>query len=156
LLADSGSILVQIGDENVHRVRTLMDEVFGDENFISLITIAKTGGQPGDGIPNVSDHILWFCRAQAAVKLRSLYLDKIVGVGAGSGGRYTQVDEADRNYRLVTLTSARPPGDFPISFQGAEYRPVGRYWTTGRVGATRLIKAGRVVAGARPSTSRSI
>ena len=149
LLSDSGSIFVQIGDENVHRVRVLMDEVFGDESFVSLITVEKTGGQPGAGIPNVSDHILWFCRAKETVKLRSLFLDKVAGIGAGSGGRYTQTDETNRTFRLVTLTSAKPPGDFPIPFEGKEYRPVGRYWTTGRLGSERLKKAGRVVAGAK-------
>jgi adenine-specific DNA-methyltransferase len=149
LLHESGSIFVQIGDENVHRVRTLMDEVFGDGNFISLITISKTGGQPGDGIPNVSDHIVWFAKNRASTKLRSLYLEKIAGVGSGSGGRYTQLDENGKNFRLVTLTSARPPGSFPIHFQGRDYTPVGRYWTTGRIGAERLIKASRVIAGAK-------
>lgn len=149
LLHESGSIFVQIGDENVHRVRALMDEVFGEENFISLITVAKTGGQPGDGIPNVSDHIVWFSRDRRKTKLRSIFLDKIAGVGSGSGGRYTQTDENSKNFRLVTLTSARPPGSFPITFNGKAYVPSGRYWTTGQIGATRLIKAGRVVAGAK-------
>ncbi len=149
LLTESGSIFVQIGDENVHRVRAVMDEVFGADSFISQITIAKTGGQPGDGIPNVTDYVIWFARHIDTVKRRSIYLDKIAGIGAGSGGRYTQVDSNGKNYRLVTLTSAKPPGDFPIAFQGKEYRPVGRYWTTGKQGATRLIKASRVISGAK-------
>ncbi len=155
LLTESGSIFVQIGDENLHRVRAVMDEVFGDENFVSQVTIAKTGGQPGDGIPNVTDYIIWFAKNHEGVKLHSLYLDKIAGVGSGSGGRYTQLDENGKNFRLVTLTSARPPGDFPISFEGRDYRPVGRYWTTGRIGAERLKKAGRVIAGAKTINFKS-
>src|SRR5918911_1885773 len=55
LLADSGSLFVQIGDENVHRVRAVMDEVFGDENFMSLITLQKTGGLSGKYLKGVSD-----------------------------------------------------------------------------------------------------
>jgi adenine-specific DNA-methyltransferase len=149
LLTESGSVFVQIGDENVHRVRAVLDEVFGAENFVSLITVAKTGGQPGEGIPNVTDYLVWFAKDNSSIKLRSIYLDKIAGIGSGSGGRYSQVDEVGGNFRLVTLTSARPPGDFPITFQGKDYRPVGRYWTTGKKGAERLIKATRVVAGAK-------
>jgi adenine-specific DNA-methyltransferase len=126
LLTDSGSIFVQIGDENIHRVRAVLDEIFGADHFISQITIAKTGGQPGEGIPNVTDYVLWFAKDKETVKLRSIYLDKIAGIRSGSGGRYTQIDSNGKNYRLVTLTSAKPPGDFPIFFEGKNYRPVGR------------------------------
>ncbi len=149
LLTESGSIFVQIGDENIHRVRAVLDEVFGADNFLSQITVTKTGGQPSDRLPNVSDYILWFAKKETEVKLRSLYLDKLAGIGAGSGGRYTQIDDAGRNFRLVTLTSAKPPGSFPIFFQGKSYVPVGRYWTTGKIGVERLIKANRVVSGAK-------
>src|SRR5271169_1161092 len=83
LLTDSGSIFVQIGDENVHRVRALMDEVFGDENFVSLITIEKTSGSTELYIPNVSDHVLWFGRHKEALKFRQFLLSKIAG---GEGG----------------------------------------------------------------------
>src|SRR5256885_2997724 len=62
LLADSGAIFVQIGDENIHRVRALMDEVFGDENFVSQISFVKTAAQSSELLPNVSDHLLWFAR----------------------------------------------------------------------------------------------
>jgi adenine-specific DNA-methyltransferase len=63
LLADSGSIFVQIGDENVHRVRALMDEVFGDENFVAEITFQKTGGLVSDGIVRTLDFIVWYSRS---------------------------------------------------------------------------------------------
>src|SRR5215210_6931558 len=80
LLTDSGSIFVQIGDENVHRVRALMDEVFGRQNFVSLVTIAKTGGQPSERMPNVSDFLVWFSKDIDRAKSRSLFIDKIAGV----------------------------------------------------------------------------
>ena len=149
LLKNSGSVFVQIGDENVHRVRSLLDEVFGEKNFLSQITIAKTGGQPSEGLPNVSDHVLWYGKDISQTTLNSLFYDKIAGVGAGSGGRYSQVDEDGRNYRLVTLTSAKPPGDFPVEFEGSSYVPSGRFWTTGKVGMERLILADRVVSGSK-------
>src|SRR2546428_862785 len=60
LLADSGSIFVQIGDENVHRVRAVMDEVFGDDNFVSLITITKTSSSTSENLAGITDYILFF------------------------------------------------------------------------------------------------
>ena len=62
LLTETGSVFVQIGDENVHLVRCLMDEVFGSENFISLITTKKSGGMGQQFVDNVSDYILWYCK----------------------------------------------------------------------------------------------
>src|SRR6266704_1613188 len=70
LLADSGSIFVQIGDENVHRVRALMDEVFGDENFISLISFATTTGLTSQFVPSVNDYLIWFARSRGVLKYR--------------------------------------------------------------------------------------
>ncbi len=70
LLHESGSIFVQIGDENVHRVRALMDEVFGDENFVRMITFVKTTGQTDKLLASISDYILWFCRDRTRVKFR--------------------------------------------------------------------------------------
>ncbi|WP_246317403.1 DNA methyltransferase [Hyphomicrobium methylovorum] len=79
LLSDSGSIFVQIGDENVHRVRALMDEVFGDENFVSLITLTKTSSATGDYLAGVADYILWFARARAQLKYRQSSRSKPLG-----------------------------------------------------------------------------
>src|SRR5712691_2042011 len=62
LLANSGSIFVQIGDENLHRVRALLDEVFGDENFVSIIQVQKTGSQASSLLANTVDFILWFAK----------------------------------------------------------------------------------------------
>ena len=76
LLTDSGSIFVQIGDENVHRVRALMDEVFGDENCCSMIFFRKTGGQSTTLVATVGDYILWYAKKKESVKYRQLYQDK--------------------------------------------------------------------------------
>ncbi len=62
LLTDSGSIFVQIGDENVHRVRAVIDEIFGEDNFVSTIAYAKTTGFSGDSLSNVSDYIIWYAK----------------------------------------------------------------------------------------------
>ncbi len=62
LLTETGSIFVQIGDENVHLVRCLMDEIFGSENFFSLITVRKTGGLGSSGLTTISDFIIWYAK----------------------------------------------------------------------------------------------
>lgn len=146
LLTESGSIFVQIGDENVHLVRCLLDEVFGSENFIVLITIQKTGAQPSELLAGVADYLIWYAKSREHVKARMLYRDKEQGIGDGSGGRYTMQDDLGRWYRQTILSSARPPGSFPVEFEGKIYVPEGRYWTTGKDGFKKLIAAGRVEA----------
>jgi len=70
LLTESGSIFVQIGDENMHRVRSVMDEIFGEENFVSQISIQKTGGFSQSKIGNITDYILWYAKKADQVKYR--------------------------------------------------------------------------------------
>src|SRR6266513_1044408 len=89
LLHASGSCFVQISDENVHLVRCLLDETFGSENFVSLITIQKTGAQPSELLAGVADYVVWYAKDKEQVKSRMIYRSKEVGVGEGSGARYT-------------------------------------------------------------------
>ncbi len=79
LLTESGSIFVQIGDENVHRVRAMMDEVLGAENFISFVTFKKTGGQSSSALANVTDFLLWYGKDSGQVKFRPVYQREIPG-----------------------------------------------------------------------------
>jgi adenine-specific DNA-methyltransferase len=74
LLADSGSIFVQIGDENVHRVRALMDEIFGDENYVSEIVVKKKGSQISGALEPVNDFILMYAKSFSDIKFRKLWL----------------------------------------------------------------------------------
>ena len=76
LLAESGSIFVQIGDENVHRVRALMDEVFGDKNFVGEIVVNKTAGAGMDYLDLVADYILFYAKSFPSLKFRSQFLEK--------------------------------------------------------------------------------
>jgi adenine-specific DNA-methyltransferase len=76
LLTDSGSIFVQIGDENVHRVRAVMDEVFGDTNMVAMITTTKTSGQSDAAMASVADYVLWFSKDVSGVKARKLLTTK--------------------------------------------------------------------------------
>ena len=93
LLTESGSIFVQIGDENVHRVRALMDEVFGDENFVSEIITKKSGGMGQAQIDNVADFILWYGKEKESIKYRPLFDIKVLD--SGPGLRYRTVQDAN-------------------------------------------------------------
>ena len=76
LLTQSGSIFVQIGDENVHRARALMDEVFGEDQFVSEIVVTKTGSQTGSFVGNVADFVLWYAKEKQRVKYRQMFLER--------------------------------------------------------------------------------
>jgi DNA modification methylase len=149
LLTESGSVFVQIGDENVHRVRAVMDEVFGARNFVSEITVQKTGGQTSDYLSSIQDYILWYARSGSQLKYRQPYRKKELGVGHGSGARYDQVTEDGRAFQLTSLTSNRPPGSFPVIYQGRSFSPSGGYWKTGEIGFANLLKADRIRKGGR-------
>jgi adenine-specific DNA-methyltransferase len=88
LLTETGSVFVQIGDENVHLVRSLLDEVFGSGNFISQITLKKMGGLAAEFLAGACDYVLWFGKDRTKTKYRQLYLPKILGEGRGTGARY--------------------------------------------------------------------
>jgi adenine-specific DNA-methyltransferase len=150
LLADgrnggyAGSIFVQIGDENVHRVRALMDEVFGDSNKVSEIIFQKTGGQTSQFLSSVQDFVLWYAKDIERLKYRQPFQKKELGIGHGSGARYDQTDDSGRAFQLTSLTSPKPPGDFPVLYNGREYRPSGGFWKTGEEGFRRLLRGQRI------------
>jgi adenine-specific DNA-methyltransferase len=161
LLADSGSIFVQIGDENVHRVRAIMDEVFGDDNCVALIASSKTGGQTALMLAGVADYIIWFAKKKELAKFRRPLRPKEYG-GDGAS-KYTLAEHAFgvrapiasfpdfhanskdfKVFRKDTLTSQRPPGDFPVPFRGRNIRPRTNYWKTHCDGMIRLDRANRL------------
>jgi adenine-specific DNA-methyltransferase len=111
LLAESGSIFVQISDENLHRVRALLDEVFGDANFVSLLTVKKTGGMGEGLIDNVTDYLLWYCRDRSQVKYRRLYMPKVLDEGVGQ--RYSRVELIDGQVRPIRDVEAEDPTRLP-------------------------------------------
>lgn len=110
LLTESGSIFVQIGDENVHRVRALMDEVFGEDNFVSQIAFKKTGGQSSGALANVTDFILWFAKSAKAMKYRQLYDEKRPGDEGATN--YTWIETIQGERRPLNAKEKR--GESPI------------------------------------------
>ena len=115
LLTDTGSVFVQIGDENVHLVRNVMDEVFGSENFVSLITFAKTSGQTAELLSNITDYLVWYGKKKDSLKYRQVFLEKELG-GQGTAA-YTKVELADGSRR--TLTKAERE-NYDLIPQGAQ------------------------------------
>lgn len=109
LLTDSGSIFVQIGDENVHLVRCLLDEVFGGENFVSLITFKKTTSSTGELLSGVADYVLWYAMDAKCCKYRMLYQTREYG-GTGSG-QYTWFEHADGRRETASKEALR--GELP-------------------------------------------
>ena len=100
LLHESGSVFVQISDENVHHVRELMDEVFGRDNFCALINFAKTSGLQSKLLYGICDYIIWYSKDINRVKYHQLYFDKIAGeVGAA---KYNRIELKDGTRRLLT------------------------------------------------------
>ncbi len=107
LLTESGSIFVQIGDENLHRVRSVLDEVFGEHNFCNVIDFQKSAGQASELLPSVSDYILWYGKNRAAIKYRKLYESKSSATRGGSG--YKNVEDENGNRRPLTHQELNDP-----------------------------------------------
>ncbi len=162
LLSDSGSIFVQIGDENVHRVRALMDEVFGDGNFISLITYRTSSGTTQQSsVKRVSDYIVWYCKDSDSIKFRRLLEDKHVDTSM-----YNQLELENGTRRPMTADERRDPSTCPADARpyqklpvhsmasgdhepraifGAVWRiPPTSHWRYAPDGFTRLYKASRI------------
>lgn len=99
LLTESGSIFVQIGDENVHRVRSLMDEVFGEMNFVCAIAYKTTSSFTSNTLSRSVDHVLWYGRNAEGVKTRKVYQPKTLA--DDKGGRYTRIEDSDGTRRFM-------------------------------------------------------
>ncbi|MBX2927262.1 MAG: site-specific DNA-methyltransferase [Saprospiraceae bacterium] len=150
LLTESGSCFVQIGDENVHLVRSVMDEVFGSENFVSLITYASTSGLTSKYISRNGDYIIWYANNYERLKYRQVFLEKS-SLFEDENSRYDQIELLDGTRRSLTIDEKKgilpipekskifslgaidsqgSLGDTPFEFNGNEYTPPkGRHWT---------------------------
>jgi adenine-specific DNA-methyltransferase len=147
LLTDSGSIFVQISDENVHRVRCLMDEIFGAENFVTMIAYKTSVGLGSQLLDSVHDYLIWYCKDRSAIKYRQLY--KELTLGEEGATRYTRTDPDQRNrpYTDQGLTSRSGSSTtlFPVEFEGEVFTPTAGGWRTSDRGMQRLLEAGRVL-----------
>ena len=170
LLAESGSVFVQISDENVHMVRNLMDDVFGSENFISQIVYTKTGGFATNTIGNVADYIVWYAKDAEHVKIRKLYTEKDYSIDGelysrielpdgtrmsigewerrtGNKFVYSALPKGHRIFRLSNLSSqGSASSPQPYEYEGKIYYPSkGNHWKANYpVGMDRLKSLNRI------------
>lgn len=158
LLAETGSIFIQIGDENVHRLRALVDEVFGPDNTLATITLVKTASTSTNKLAQVCDYVIWVAKSPTHVKMRNLFLDKQVAGKADdyklfrdNAGRVQSkpVPGNDERVALTATTSQRPlqGGDLrEFEFQGRRFSPGTGTYKTDKQGLSRLALAARLFA----------
>jgi adenine-specific DNA-methyltransferase len=162
LLTDSGSIFVQIGDENVHRVRAVMDEVFGEQNFVCLVAFRKTASLNSpmaklNTLGSVSDYLVWYAKNTEMIKYRApfsqLTEEELSGyswIDGNEGMRQLRGDEKASLEERISLSDTSSMGaqssfDFTLSFQGRSFKTTpGRHWSTTEAGLYRAGKAGRL------------
>jgi adenine-specific DNA-methyltransferase len=164
LLSDSGSVFVQISDENVHHVRELCDEIFGNENFVRLIMFQKTGGKSGNILSNTVDFIAWYAKSLPNIKYRQLYTKR--KSGDTSLDRYDMLLFPDGISRRITPEEMEnetiPPGvkryqlaplysegasstSQPFTFKGVTYYPrTDTHWKTTTQGLNVLAEKKRI------------
>ena len=165
LLTESGSVFVQIGDENVHRLRALLDEIFGDANFCAQVVFRKTTGKGSALLDNSYDAILWYCKDKTNVKYRELYdersyigdvnlrhLELSNGIHSSmTDGQLAGLDPLPagaRVYHPNPLTSARAPNATDVRsfcFEGRPFSPGTRTFSTNQAGLSRLALCGRLL-----------
>ena len=156
LLTESGSIFVQIGDENVGRVRSLMDEVLGEGNFVALVAYAKTTGFSGTHLSSVCDYIIWYSKVLSSVKYRQLFeIKKQGGIGASKYRAASSIralaGSCVEPKRLATSDQLTSQGASVNSEQLFQFRgtkrtpPAGLHWKTTVSGLDRLSKAERII-----------
>ncbi|MCP9474232.1 MAG: site-specific DNA-methyltransferase [Nitrospira sp.] len=156
LLTPSGSIFVQISDENLHHVREVMDEVFGAENFVAVVAFSKTTGFSGKTISSIADFIVWYGKDLERIKYRQLYRQKEPGDEGATKYRPVETVEAipsDRfdPKRLVTSDQLTSQGnldgsDQEFQFAGKKWKPpTGLHWKTTVNGLKRLAESGRII-----------
>jgi adenine-specific DNA-methyltransferase len=142
LLTDTGSIFVQIGDENIHRVRMLLDEIFGDGNYIAQIAVRKTTSEGSQAIGATCDYLLWYAKDHSKLKSRTVFAKR----SNLAEKRYSSQYFDGSIYRLDNITSSRPAGDGDVTkFKclGRNHSPGKGTFKTTEPGLNRLAKADR-------------
>ncbi|HQE11950.1 MAG TPA: site-specific DNA-methyltransferase, partial [Flavipsychrobacter sp.] len=160
LLHESGSVFVQISDENVHRVRAILDEVFGSENFISEIIVIKSGALGSKLLPRRNDFILWYAKDISKLKYRALFSETTY---SDKSDQYSLIEENGKirtatkeeksmaklpsnlkAFRYVILTKPGPGAKYDIEFKGKVFNSGARWWGFPKESLEKLCKKGRI------------
>ncbi len=164
LLKPTGSVFVQISDENLHHVRELMDEIFGAENCCSVISFAKTGGATPRLLATISDYLLWYARDRDRTRYHQVFeprppidnpYERYICVETADG-QIIDLSVAQKlgretipSGRLLRLQQATSPGESadsqtPVTWNGRSYfPPKGRHWSVTAAGMQRVVSKGR-------------
>ena len=166
LLSETGSVFVQISDENLHHVRELMDEVLGESTFISIITVSKTTGSGMSFLDSVADYVVWYAKSRSKTKYNQQYTSKDAASGGNSNYRYIELPNGERRamtsdertgrielptdarvYRVDQLTSQTDATTtrYELEFLGEAFQSGKRQWATPIKGMSRLVKNKRVM-----------
>ncbi len=166
LLHESGSVFVQISDENVHHVREILDEIFGSSNFVGQIAFIKTAALIGNYLSSNYDYILWYSKSKSDLKYRQLFIPKKERTELGTFSWIENSDgtcrrlskdemsgkipihEGVKRFRAADLSGQgeTSSGSYALEFQGETFFPSkGRHWTTNPDGMKNLIKANRII-----------
>jgi adenine-specific DNA-methyltransferase len=164
LLRSTGSIFIQISDENLHHVREICDELFGVPNFLGIIAFRKTTGQSGNFLADTNDYLVWYAKEKGTAKFNPLFWERS-GFGwvnynfvFDSEGRHRKLSTKERQnpepvvhdggviYRRSPLTSASSSETtlIPVNHEGQEFTPGRGGWKTSSQGFERLEKSGRL------------
>jgi adenine-specific DNA-methyltransferase len=166
LLSASGSVFVQISDDNIHHVREVLDEVFGAQNFVSAIAFQKTTSSTSTLISSIYDTILWYAKDISTIKYNPIFMTKVRGQQGATG--YTRVllpngdvvpaasfeDESGElqlpdGAALIAydnITSQNPGSRYDVEYNSKIYRPEPGYWKTDQKGMESLLAKNRIVA----------
>jgi adenine-specific DNA-methyltransferase len=156
LLSSSGSVFVQIGDENMHRVRAILDETFGPENFVSVITFVKSSGTSSpttktEVLSSVCDYLVWFCKDQNNIKYRQPYYKKEDTKSFDSMYKH---GSPENPFRLSDATAQQPTTVYDFELNGKVFNPLPRGWRVPKDGMIRAAKADRFHIGGRSLSFR--
>jgi len=168
LLAPAGSLFFQIGDANMHHVRSLLDEVFGTGNFVAVICFKKTGGQSSTALASINDFIFWYARSKPDLKYRQLFTAKAPGEEGATNYVWLELPTGERQqltedtileraadggriFQAYPLFSDGPsPNDRPYVWCGRPFEPSpNTHWKTTGEGLARLDRAERLLAQGR-------
>ncbi len=164
LLAETGSIFVQIGDENLHRVRILLDEIFGKDNCFAIISFKKTLPLGASGLPAICDYLLWYTKNQEKSKFNALFGYKPVGAGTGytwiefGTGLRRKIKQEEKEKEIfpdgsklffasaLASSGYTPSCFYNFGFEGREFKALHKSWRTNKDGMDRLLKSDRIIA----------
>ena len=165
LLADSGACFVQISDENIHLVRNIMDEIFGAENFVNMIAVQKTSARSAAYLAGISDYLVFYAKNKSELKFHPVFLKRELTPQLVK--QYSWIEMSDKSFRRLTKEEVNFPslipdnahlfrpvlltssheysrGKDPFEYEGKEYLPGTRYWSTSPDGLKNLANAGRL------------